>query len=458
MKQIISENGISSSTLREIVLLGQLGRKDSSNIVEIKDVEVSDAERESSLAPRKRYSGLVFDCADTDLHKYIKDFNNKLSIEKIQSFNFQILQGLYNIHSFNIIHRDLKPQNILIKNGILKIADFGLACSVSPCRERLTPDMVSLRYRCPELLFGETSYSYEVDIWSVGCILAEMITRTPLFKGRTVIGQLEHIFQILGTPNDSIWPQLSETLNSTNIPKYHGKDLKSILNLDDISAHFLRETLQCNPRSRPNVSTLLYHKFVRTSPQKPKSYNIISDQSLTTNHEISSHTNENIDVLQQIKCKLYDGIKVKVSHSNNNMYNHSSYQNDRTENCDHINSLQVCQNIPMRKSIYDSMPNGFNSDISDIPTTNRSIPPCHQPSEDILNLPLKPIIFTPENKSLLPTDNDAEYHPKFSQCAMDVIDSIDTTVDIKTSSHFGLKRNLSASNFENLPNKVLKVR
>ena len=481
MKQIMSERGISCSTLREIVLLNQLRQNGLSNIVEIKDVEVRDAESGPSLTARKRSMGLVFDCSDTDLHKYIKDFNNKLSIEKIQSFIFQILQGLYNIHSFKIIHRDLKPQNILIKNGTLKIADFGLACSVSPFRERLTPDMVSLCYRCPELLLGETSYSYGVDIWSVGCILAEMITRTSLFKGRTVIDQLEHIFKILGTPNDTTWPKLTELSKDINIQQYHGKDLKSLFNLDDISAHFLQETLQCNPQSRPNAKILLYHKFVKTNPQKQKVYDIISNQN--QNQEIPSHTNENIDLLQQVECKLYDGTKLKVSHSNN-MYKHSTYRNDITVNFNHLNSSQICQNIPVKKSMYDSKPKEYISVIvvskditssviastlstgpSNMRTTNPKIIPSYQPSEeDILNVVplLKPIKLTPENKLLLHANNDDEYHPFFSECAMmDVVDStdtLDTPVDSKTcGNNLGFKRSMSASNFENLPTTCTKI-
>ena len=467
MKQI-PESGISSSTLREIVLLSQLRRKDLANIVEIKDVEVKDADRNS--LSRKRNIGLVFDCADTDLHKYIKELNNKLSIEQIQSFSFQILQGLYNIHSLNIIHRDLKPQNILIKNGILKIADFGLACLVSTCRERLTPDMVSLCYRSPELLLGET-YSYEVDIWSVGCILAEMVTRTPLFKGRTVIDQLERIFQILGTPNDAAWPKFTEISKKKNISKYHGKDLKTLLNLDDISAHFLQETLQCNPQSRPNAKILLCHKFVRKSSHKPNSYDIISNQSLNTNQEMS-HLNENIDLLQQIKYKLYDGIKLRDS---SNIYSHSNYQNDRTEptdNCDHITSSQISQNIPVKKSVYDSKPKEYVSDTviskgitssiiastgpSNMRTKNPKFILSNQPSEDILNLPLKPIILTPENKALSCANND-EYHPIFAECTIGVVDSIHTKVDIKTCTGSGLKRNRSTSDIEHLSTKNIKV-
>lgn len=121
-----------------------------------------------------------------------------------------LLLGLDHLHSNNIIHRDLKPSNLLIDwNGRLKVADFGqaryLELSDDQSCNNLSNDVCTRWYRAPELLWGATSYGFEVDIWSTGCILAEMIQRSPLFRGQTDIEQLGLIVRSIGNLEPSEW-------------------------------------------------------------------------------------------------------------------------------------------------------------------------------------------------------------------------------------------------------------
>ena len=199
IKEVIAERGISCSTLREIVLLGQLQRMNHPNIIKIKNVMTNQGEKTFSRE-------LILDCAETDLNKYLRNLKVDMSVEQIKNFTGQILQGLSYCHSINIIHRDIKPSNILLKDGILKLADFGLARAITPSKEILSPDVVTRCYRCPELLLGETRYSFAVDIWSVGCVLAELINKQPLFVGTTDVDQLHKIFVVVGTPTAQEWP------------------------------------------------------------------------------------------------------------------------------------------------------------------------------------------------------------------------------------------------------------
>jgi cell division cycle 2-like protein len=108
-----------------------------------------------------------------------------------------------------IMHRDLKTRNLLYSNdGLLKVCDFGLArlFQNSSVKQQYTNWVVTLWYRAPELLFGCDTYSEKVDMWSVGCIMAELILREPLICGKSEIDQLERMFKIVGTPNDERWP------------------------------------------------------------------------------------------------------------------------------------------------------------------------------------------------------------------------------------------------------------
>ena len=101
------------------------------------------------------------------------------------------------------MHRDLKPQNLLIdKNGVIKLADFGLARAFGLPVKTYTHEVVTLWYRCPEILLGQKQYSLGVDLWSTGCIFAEMAQRRPLFMGDSEIDQIFKIFKVLGTPNE----------------------------------------------------------------------------------------------------------------------------------------------------------------------------------------------------------------------------------------------------------------
>lgn len=114
---------------------------------------------------------------------------------------YQLINGLKNIHSKNIAHRDLKPENVLLsKEGIIKICDFGSSKVIDP-NGKNTPYIVSRYYRAPELMLCLTKYSTAIDIWAAGCIMAELVTLTPLFKGKTEGDQLFAIFRVLGSMN-----------------------------------------------------------------------------------------------------------------------------------------------------------------------------------------------------------------------------------------------------------------
>lgn len=180
-------------TLREIKLLSHM---DHENIIKIKDI--------IRPADRKKFNDvyIVYELMDTDLHQIICS-SQALTDDHCQYFLYQLLRGLKYIHSANVLHRDLKPSNLLLNASCdLKICDFGLARTTSET-DFMTEYVVTRWYRAPELLLNCSEYTAAIDIWSVGCILMEIIRREPLFPGRDYVQQLALITELLGSPDDS---------------------------------------------------------------------------------------------------------------------------------------------------------------------------------------------------------------------------------------------------------------
>merc|ERR1712183_362847 len=148
---------------------------------------------------------IVTDLMETDLHRVIYS-KQVLNDEHHQYFSYQILRGLLYLHSANVVHRDLKPSNILVnKNCDLKICDFGLARGFGKGEEdpALTDYVVTRWYRAPEVVLLASEYTKSIDVWSVGCILCELIGRKPIFTGKDHLDQIKRIIQVIGSPTEA---------------------------------------------------------------------------------------------------------------------------------------------------------------------------------------------------------------------------------------------------------------
>ncbi|XP_034045442.1 mitogen-activated protein kinase 3 [Thalassophryne amazonica] len=181
-------------TLREIKILLRFHHE---NIIGINDI------LRAQHIDNMRDVYIVQTLMETDLYKLLK--TQKLSNDHVCYFLYQILRGLKYIHSANVLHRDLKPSNLLINTTCdLKICDFGLARIADPDHDHtgfLTEYVATRWYRAPEIMLNSKGYSKSIDIWSVGCILAEMLSNRPLFPGKHYLDQLNHILGILGSPS-----------------------------------------------------------------------------------------------------------------------------------------------------------------------------------------------------------------------------------------------------------------
>ncbi|XP_059384870.1 cyclin-dependent kinase 4-like [Carassius carassius] len=250
-----NQDGIPLSTVREVALLKRLEQFDHPNIVRLMDVCATlRTDQETKVT-------LVFEHVDQDLRTYLEKVPAPgLPFQQIRDLMQQLLCGLAFLHSNLVLHRDLKPENILVTSrGQVKLADFGLA-RIYSCHMALTPVVVTLWYRSPEVLL-QTTYATPLDIWSTGCIFAEMFRRTPLFCGDSEVDQLSKIFSVIGLPAEDQWPA-DVTLSWKNFSPQTPRPITDCVpEITEKGAELLLEMLTFDPLKRISALNALEHPF-----------------------------------------------------------------------------------------------------------------------------------------------------------------------------------------------------
>ncbi|GIZ45970.1 hypothetical protein CKM354_000911400 [Cercospora kikuchii] len=222
---------------------------------------------------------LVMDFLEHDLKTLQEEMDEPFLPSETKTLMLQLCSAVDFLHSNWILHRDLKTSNILMNNrGEIKLADFGMARLVGdPAPSNLTQLVVTLWYRAPELLLGTTTYDSSIDIWSLGCIFGELVTREPLFQGKNEVDQLSKIFSLCGIPTTTIWPNFKRLPNARSLrlpsssspaaqPTYRTK----FPTLPTQALALLTALLSLNPTSRPSAKEILEHPYFISEAPRPK--------------------------------------------------------------------------------------------------------------------------------------------------------------------------------------------
>ncbi|CAI5739963.1 unnamed protein product [Peronospora destructor] len=235
---------------------------------------------------------LVLEYMDSDLETVISA-TETLNVAQVKAYLKMLLLGVQELHSRGILHRDLKPNNLLLSKTqhCAKITDFGMAtmiekaideneeetdAAVGKKKPKRSVQVVTRAYRAPEIFFGEERYGVEVDMWSVGCIFAEMLLRHPLADGSSDIDQLSKIFAVLGSPHENGWEE------AVQLPFYlRFKDTnptpltEQFSMLSPAGVDLLSQLLKLDPKQRISASKALQHEFFSESPEPAASSDLI---------------------------------------------------------------------------------------------------------------------------------------------------------------------------------------
>ncbi|OVA08822.1 Protein kinase domain [Macleaya cordata] len=213
---------------------------------------------------------LVFEYMEHDIAGLSSCPDIKFSESQVKCYMHQLLSGLEHCHSRGVMHRDIKGSNLLVNNeGVLKLADFGLANYVSPGNKQpLTSRVVTLWYRPPELLLGSTSYGEYVDLWSVGCVFAELLLGKPILKGRTEVEQLHKIFKLCGSPPDEYWKKFKLPHATIFKPQNSNESCLSVTckGLPTSALNLIQTFLSIEPYKRGTASSALKSKYFTSKP------------------------------------------------------------------------------------------------------------------------------------------------------------------------------------------------
>ena len=262
IKNEMDNEGIPSTALREIAILKKMKNP---NVVNVESIAFGTHNIEVCLEYCRYDLKKLIDCKRCDGTFYTEKF--------IKNMMYQLLKGVEHLHSHKILHRDLKPQNILVdENGwILKLADFGLSRVYSIPIRPYTKEVLTLWYRAPEMMLGINNYAIGLDIWSIGCIFAELYLGKPLFMGDSEIDQLFKVMQVYGTFNELTLPGYKAfPYFDQDFPYWEGIGLKNyiarrnrIIDMDNVAFDLLEKMLAIDPLKRITCKEALNHPYFR---------------------------------------------------------------------------------------------------------------------------------------------------------------------------------------------------
>ncbi|GFE52999.1 kinase domain containing protein protein [Babesia ovis] len=285
---------------RELSIMLELSHP---NIVYMFDHFYTESVREQET---QRYLNIVMEFVPGTVHRVMRSYfkrYNQMPITLIKIYAFQICRALGYLHAVGVCHRDLKPHNLLVdlETNVLKLCDFGSAKKLL-AGEMSVAYICSRFYRAPELMLGATEYTTAIDIWSVGCVIGELLMGKPMFAGDTSIDQLVKIIQVLGTPTIEQMYAMHPNYQNVTFPNIRPADLSKVFpkNTPPVAIDFVAQFLRYDPKERVQPLEALSHEFFNDILHNPNTDVFVPENLL-------EFTKQELDVMSD-NCKRKLGI------------------------------------------------------------------------------------------------------------------------------------------------------
>lgn len=214
------------------------------------------------------------DYYDSDITKILDAKKIEMILDDVKYIMYCVLSGVNFLHENYYIHRDVKPSNFVVNyRGEIALIDFGLSRKFASPNKELTKNVITRWYKPPEILYGARFYGEKVDVWSCGCIFAEVFLGEPLFPGTSDIDQLSRIFGIRGTPNTNNWPDVVKLPNYFAFEDRNELPLQKILlKADEESLYWIDKMLKLDPNQRPSLNEVLSSKLFSSKYANQKAF------------------------------------------------------------------------------------------------------------------------------------------------------------------------------------------
>ncbi|KAJ2629938.1 hypothetical protein H4R22_003020, partial [Coemansia sp. RSA 1290] len=339
------KNGFPVTSLREIHTLMVAKHP---NIINVREIVVGKSLNSIYM---------VMDFMEHDLRTLMEQMREPFRPSEVKSLMWQLCSAVEHLHDNWIVHRDLKTTNLLMASGGgLRVADFGLARKYSSPLGHMTGLVVTLWYRAPELLMGEKEYSTAVDMWSVGCIFAELFVGQPLLQGRGEIDQINRIFAACGVPTETSWPGFLQLPNAKMFKFSTHKDLSKRLDrrlrafegMTDSAFDLLLKMLTLDPSQRITATEALSHPYFseHPPPKDPSIVPVTCEVSDRFNYMRAGLTRKSIKAFKKSNNKdiaFMEGAIIQVKTFQLKLYKHSKSRDKQPDCPERISKVNKSQ-------------------------------------------------------------------------------------------------------------------